>query len=853
MAQKAQSAQFASGETSNEAGAEVLQQFRQGALGYAVDAFQRSALYLDVIRERGNIFLEHLLGGKPALLKFDHELLIDGRSLPHPCNYSLLHILPPAGTRVDETLRPFVVVDPRAGHGPGIGGFKPDSQIGVALRAGHPVYFITFAPDPVDGQTLGDVARAEAHFLEEVGRRHADAGKPVIIGNCQAGWAVACLAAVWPDRVGPIVLNGAPLSYWAGSAKQNPMRYSGGTLGGSWMAALSSDLAGDRFDGAYLVSNFENLNLGNTYWGKYYNLYANVDTERERFLEFERWWGGYFRMTGEEIQSIVENLFVGNRLARGEVVADGQHIDLRNITSPVVVFASWGDNITPPAQALNWVLDVWGTEKAIEAAGRTIVYLVHHTIGHLGIFVGGAIARKEHDQIVNTMDMIDALPPGLYEMVISDKDESERFADLEVGKYSVRFERRTMDDIRALDPDGREDEAVFSTVAQLSDINMKAYQTWLQPWVKLMGNRALGDTLRMLDPLRLQHLALSDLSPVAPWLRMVAQKAREQRKPVDADNPWLAWEKLGSEWLVEGLNAVGNARDEATTHLVTMAYGPAGLGAVLPPRESGEAAALKRASRDEAAARRLALSQVDKGGFGEAVCRILLVGLTRTGVYERRSFRLGKLLGQHHRDLASQGAMSAANARPVDWSKVFDEQALVVAFAGDEALAALPRMLPTQGEREQALALAAAVLMAEPQLSDPDAPAAQYVRTQLGVEPAKVLDLASTLVREVVPAEDLPAIATPATPATPAKRARATSGKKPPARSSGKAANGATNGAKNGVKAGATAKPAKTASRSSTTKSAKATKAGAAKPAASASGGRARKPASSVRAAARSE
>ncbi|WP_422190579.1 DUF3141 domain-containing protein [Aquabacterium sp.] len=382
------------------AGTRAASHLAEETSAYLIDAYQRCILTLDVLRQRGNIFMQHLLDGKPPLLHFEHELLIDGSTLPSPCNYALLRIVPPPGVQIDDRKRPIVIVDPRAGHGPGIGGFKPDSEVGVALRAGHPVYFITFAPEPIDGQTLISVAQAEAAFIEEVQRRHPHCGcKPAVIGNCQAGWAVAALASVRSDIMSPIVLNGAPLSYWAGSAKQNPMRYSGGVLGGAWMVAFASDLAGDRFDGAYLVQNFENLNLGNTFWGKYYNLYANVDTESDRFLEFERWWGGYFRMTGEEIQSIVENLFIGNKLARGEVVVEGKALNLRDITSPIVIFASWGDNITPPQQALDWIIDVWGSQEALVAAGRTIVYMLHHTIGHLGIFVGSATARKEHDQI----------------------------------------------------------------------------------------------------------------------------------------------------------------------------------------------------------------------------------------------------------------------------------------------------------------------------------------------------------------------------------------------------------------------------------------------------------------------
>ncbi|BBI51490.1 hypothetical protein HORIV_39110 [Vreelandella olivaria] len=105
---------------------------------------ERSVLYLDVMRERGNQYLEHMEQTKPNVLGFDTEVLMDGRTLPRPTNYELLRVLPHEGTEIDLQKRPFVVVDPRAGHGPGIGGFKPDSELGVALKAGHPCYFIGF-------------------------------------------------------------------------------------------------------------------------------------------------------------------------------------------------------------------------------------------------------------------------------------------------------------------------------------------------------------------------------------------------------------------------------------------------------------------------------------------------------------------------------------------------------------------------------------------------------------------------------------------------------------------------------------------------------------------------------------
>jgi hypothetical protein len=155
----------------------------------------------------------------PHVLEYEVELVMDGRTLERPVNYVLARVVPPAGVEIDAARRPFVIVDPRAGHGPGIGGFKADSEIGVAFKAGHPCYFVGFLPDPMPGQTIGDVARAEAVFLEKVIALHPDAdGKPCVIGNCQAGWAVMMLAAIRPELFGPIIIAGSPLSYWAGAA-----------------------------------------------------------------------------------------------------------------------------------------------------------------------------------------------------------------------------------------------------------------------------------------------------------------------------------------------------------------------------------------------------------------------------------------------------------------------------------------------------------------------------------------------------------------------------------------------------------------------------------------------------------
>ena len=103
------------------------------AMDYAIDAAQRTVLFWDVMRQRGNQYRKHLAETVPHVLTYEAELIIDAQKLERPVNYGLVRIVPPKGVTIDPRRRPFVIVDPRAGHGPGIGGFKADSEICVAF------------------------------------------------------------------------------------------------------------------------------------------------------------------------------------------------------------------------------------------------------------------------------------------------------------------------------------------------------------------------------------------------------------------------------------------------------------------------------------------------------------------------------------------------------------------------------------------------------------------------------------------------------------------------------------------------------------------------------------------------
>ncbi len=660
------------------------------AYEYAVDAWQRAVLYADVMRQRGNQYHEHMAKRAPNVLSMEYELVLDGRELARPVNYGLLRIKPPEGVEVDPIKRPFLVVDPRAGHGPGIGGFKPESEIGVAVRAGHPCYFATFLPRPMPAQTVEDVMMAEAYFLEEIIARHPDAeGKPVVVANCQAGWQIMMTAAVRPELFGPIIIAGAPLSYWAGWRGMNPMRYSGGLLGGSWLTAMTSDLGNGTFDGAWLVQNFENLNPANTLWSKQYNLYSKVDTEAGRYLSFEKWWGGHVFLNGPEIQYIVDNLFVGNRLSTaGLVTSDGIRIDLRNIRSPIVVFCSKGDNITPPPQALGWIPDLYQDDAEVLAHDQTIVYAVHESIGHLGIFVSGSVARKEHQEFTSNIDMIDVLPPGIYQAEITDKTPDMPNADLAYGNYVLSFEQRTMDDVRAIVDRKEDDDRRFAAVARISDINLGMYRSFVQPWVRAMVTPQSAEWSQRLHPLRLPYELVSDRNPLIAPIAQVAEQVRQHRQPVSPANPFLIAQEMFSNLIETSLNIFQELRDSADERTFMSVYGSplvqdlAGLGGKdgQPRRHPGVSPEHRRFMQERTAELR---SMLQEGGLRVAAIRMLLYVAGAEGGLDERSFALIRKM-----------RAEAGNAMTLqEFKNIVRDQAMMMRLDSAAVLQTMPHLL----------------------------------------------------------------------------------------------------------------------------------------------------------------
>ena len=241
----------------------------------------------------------------------------------------------------------------------------------------------------------------------------------------------------------------------------------------------------------------------------------------------------------------------------------------------------------------------------IRAYGQTIVYTVHDKVGHLGIFVSAGVARKEHDEFASNIDLIDVLPPGLYEAVLTPRGEAVENPELVTGEWLMRCEARTLDDIRALGGNDLADERRFDTAARVSEINLALYRAFVQPWVKAAVTPPMAEAMRRMHPLRVSYEMFGPRNPFLAWVDGAAEQVRSHRQPVRSDNPLLAAQEQVSKQIVDGLEAWRKAAEKLSEETFLAIYGAPALQAAVgidaraeqPARKAPRSAAPRRADR----------------------------------------------------------------------------------------------------------------------------------------------------------------------------------------------------------------------------------------------------------------
>jgi Protein of unknown function (DUF3141) len=279
------------------------------------------------------------------------------------------------------------------------------------------------------------------------------------------------------------------------------------------------------------------------------------------------------------------------------------------------------------------------------------------------------------------------LPPGLYEAVMTPKNPNDPSADLISGDYLVRFEARSLDDIRAFGGNSVEDERQFAAVARVSEINLGLYRTFLQPWVRALVNEGSAEWMRRLHTLRLQYELFSDTNPFMHALPAMAEDVRQNRQPVGQDNPLLQAQEAVSQQLEQALKRFGEVRDRTSEDLFHAIYGSPLLQALVGLKAS-DANPRRRPGTDAEHMANVARciaelkARLGEGGTREAAIRSLLYIRMPEGAFDERVFAFIRLIRDEH-----GGGLTLAA-----FKQLVRDQFFILLLDEDHAVAAIPAM-----------------------------------------------------------------------------------------------------------------------------------------------------------------
>jgi hypothetical protein len=394
---------------------------------------------------------------------------------------------------------------------------------------------------------------------------------------------------------------------------------------------------------------------------------------------------------------------------------------MREVKAPIIVFASAGDNITPPGQALRWIADVYRDEREIKSLGQTIVYLLHEDIGHLGIFVSGKVAKKEHSEIANTLDMIESVAPGLYEMVITSHEGDED------GEWQVELVERTIAQVKEVS--GEAENEAFPAVAQISELNQHLYDVLVYPVIRQFSTEMTAETRRRMNPMRWRRYALSDMNPFMGPVSSLAGLARQNRRPAAPENPFLAFEKAFADTVEFGLNAWRDTRDAMVEIAFHGVYGTLNASGMTGEDYAAEAATARDSVATDAPQRAEAEAKLSVGGYAEAVIRMMILLADARGAVRRsRLARSNQLLTTE----APFAQMTAA-----DRMGVIRDQTMIATLFPEEAIKTLTALLPDAASRRKALKAVETVAGPDEELGDNARARLQRLREVLAVRPQR--------------------------------------------------------------------------------------------------------------------
>lgn len=271
---------------------------------------------------------------------------------------------------------PIKILSPRAGH-PGtiVDYAEGQSLVQTTMEnSSGPVFALEWksADWTQRNETLDDMVFQTYQCLEKI-------GEPTIpMGICQGGWLAAICCSLTPELLFNPIILGAPIDFKIGGGKLQEWINQYGYEFYDTLINMGGGLA----LGINSIIGFKNMNPGEHYAERYFELYKNIFNvdflQKSRRLHL--WYEHPENMPGKAFLQIIKWLFIENRLIKGELEALGQKVDLRNIRTKLTLVGGEEDDIT-------LIPMVFSMADYVSTPAHLITKVVVPKKGHIGLFM----------------------------------------------------------------------------------------------------------------------------------------------------------------------------------------------------------------------------------------------------------------------------------------------------------------------------------------------------------------------------------------------------------------------------------------------------------------------------------
>jgi hypothetical protein len=262
----------------------------------------------------------------------------------------------------------------------------------------------------------------------------------------------------------------------------------------------------------------------------------------------------------------------------------------------------------------------------------------------------------------------------------------------------MRCEARTLDDIRARGGNSPEDERRFAAAKRVSEMNLAAYQKFVQPWLKNVVSPQMAESMRNFHPLRMQYEAFSSQNPLMATVKSAAEGIEENRKPVSKDNPFLAFQEQMSKQIVQVLDSWRDSQEAMSEAIFLNVYGSPALQAAVGIDPKSEPSRRREMSAEHRALleKRIAelKSKIGEGGLPEASLRALLYVGSARGMVDERSIEALRQVRRDH---------TGTRLTLPEFKMMVREQFFMLLLDTEGALAAIPTLLPDDVTQKRAV------------------------------------------------------------------------------------------------------------------------------------------------------